>query len=198
MTQIINRGTTVIFVSHNLSAICDLCSRALLLERGKAVAIGKTEEVISVYLKRNNDDRKFQKDREMFISRVAIRGNDGPKNHFRSGERAFIDIEAVSRSDLEKIAFVVVISNESVLILNTSSEMLGLESITIQRDQKKCCTFSIDLHLVGGTYYVSALLLRYDINKEYDQWLAAETFFVSAESGIRGIANLYPTVALQQ
>jgi len=42
-------GKTVLLVSHNMAAIESLCSRALLLEHGKSVAIGQTEDVLDSY-----------------------------------------------------------------------------------------------------------------------------------------------------
>jgi lipopolysaccharide transport system ATP-binding protein len=42
-------GRAIIFVSHNLSAVQSLCSRALLLQQGALVADGPTQEVLSSY-----------------------------------------------------------------------------------------------------------------------------------------------------
>ncbi|MES2213779.1 MAG: ABC transporter ATP-binding protein [Patescibacteria group bacterium] len=44
---------TVLFVSHNMSAIQKLCKRTVLLEHGKVKMIGKTDEVIAKYLESN-------------------------------------------------------------------------------------------------------------------------------------------------
>lgn len=46
-------GRTVLFVSHNMPAITRLCSRALLLESGRVVMDGATNDVISTYLERS-------------------------------------------------------------------------------------------------------------------------------------------------
>ena len=43
-------GRTIIFVSHNMEAIARLCERCVLLEKGKVVAIGPTNEVINKYI----------------------------------------------------------------------------------------------------------------------------------------------------
>lgn len=43
-------GKTVLLVSHNLSAITRLCHRAILLDKGRLIADGPTEEVVSTYL----------------------------------------------------------------------------------------------------------------------------------------------------
>jgi lipopolysaccharide transport system ATP-binding protein len=44
-----NAGRTVLFVSHNLAAIKELCSSAALLERGSIVARGMSSEIVERY-----------------------------------------------------------------------------------------------------------------------------------------------------
>ncbi|MDE3237068.1 MAG: ABC transporter ATP-binding protein [Bacteroidota bacterium] len=44
-------GRTVLFVSHDMAAIKNLCTRAILLQRGKIVADGAPAEVVDYYLK---------------------------------------------------------------------------------------------------------------------------------------------------
>ncbi len=45
-------GRTVLFVSHNMDAVRRLCSRAVLLERGRVAAAGPTGSVVAQYLAR--------------------------------------------------------------------------------------------------------------------------------------------------
>ena len=45
-------GTTVLFVSHNLSQVKKLCDKALLLEHGRVAAYGNTGRIARVYEKR--------------------------------------------------------------------------------------------------------------------------------------------------
>jgi lipopolysaccharide transport system ATP-binding protein len=44
------QGKTIVFVSHALGLVKSLCQRSLLLNEGRIVSIGDTEEVISDYL----------------------------------------------------------------------------------------------------------------------------------------------------
>lgn len=44
-------GRTVLFISHNMDAVRNLCPRTLLLEDGRIKMIGDTREVINEYLK---------------------------------------------------------------------------------------------------------------------------------------------------
>src|SRR5437660_3102468 len=47
MREATGEGRTVVFVSHNMASIRALCSRAILLDRGRVKADGNVEDVIS-------------------------------------------------------------------------------------------------------------------------------------------------------
>lgn len=44
-----NEDRTIIFISHNMSAVQELCKRCILLEKGEVAMIGETETVIKKY-----------------------------------------------------------------------------------------------------------------------------------------------------
>jgi lipopolysaccharide transport system ATP-binding protein len=50
MNEVAISGRTVLFVSHNMSAVRTLCSRVIQLEKGKIVRDGESAEVIHAYL----------------------------------------------------------------------------------------------------------------------------------------------------
>ena len=50
--EILKRGTTLLFVGHDLNAVKAFCERAMLLERGRIVLEASPEEVINEYLYR--------------------------------------------------------------------------------------------------------------------------------------------------
>jgi len=51
MKEVASRGRTVLFVSHNLTAVAALCNRGIVLDRGKAVYSGTAVESINEYYK---------------------------------------------------------------------------------------------------------------------------------------------------
>ncbi len=55
LTATAGEGRTVVFVSHNLTAVTNLCHRALLMESGKVVLEGDPSYVISSYLDKLTD-----------------------------------------------------------------------------------------------------------------------------------------------
>lgn len=54
--EIMQRGTTLLFVGHDLNAVKAFCRRAMLLERGRVILEGTPEEVITEYLYRIHTD----------------------------------------------------------------------------------------------------------------------------------------------
>jgi len=51
MQDVSNQGRTILFVSHSMAAIRNLCTDAIYLNNGKINSIGKTDEIIFDYLK---------------------------------------------------------------------------------------------------------------------------------------------------
>lgn len=49
MLELMSGGTTVLFVSHSIDQIREMCSRVLWLEHGKVRRLGDTEEVCDAY-----------------------------------------------------------------------------------------------------------------------------------------------------
>jgi len=50
MDSVAKEGRTILFVSHQMQAITNLCNRVILLDRGKIIERGETKEVVDKYL----------------------------------------------------------------------------------------------------------------------------------------------------
>ena len=58
MLEMIKGGTTVLYVSHSLDSIRDLCNKAIWIEHGEMVMIGKAEEICDKYYKEQMGEKK--------------------------------------------------------------------------------------------------------------------------------------------
>ena len=199
MKQVIGNGATVLFVSHNLKAVAEFCHRCLLLERGRAVMIGPAQEVISSYLSRSRDSQNGESHSgPVAISKFTVRNEQGECTRFRSGEKAWIDVEVTGRARCEKLDLTLYIINEQyVNIFDTSTERLGLDSFSVDEGAVFTCTFELDLNMVSGIYYPSVLIWRYDTQTKYDQWEPATTIYISAEEDVKGVVHCFPKVIRQ-
>jgi lipopolysaccharide transport system ATP-binding protein len=55
MNEVSKSGRTVLFVSHDMNAIEQLCSKVIVLQKGQLVASGDTHQLISNYLNENKE-----------------------------------------------------------------------------------------------------------------------------------------------
>ncbi len=58
--QILARGTTLLFVGHDLNAVRAFCHRAILLEKGRVVLNGSPEDVVTEYLYRVHQQARIE------------------------------------------------------------------------------------------------------------------------------------------
>ncbi|MFO0887967.1 MAG: ABC transporter ATP-binding protein [Isosphaeraceae bacterium] len=86
-------GRTVLFVSHNMGALSQLCELGILLERGMVTTIGPTKEVIKAYLKsgldKNSAIASFEPDAtkaSQFVSVEVLHSDGSPGADFSCDE----------------------------------------------------------------------------------------------------------------
>lgn len=75
MDEVHRSGRTVLFVSHNMSAVKTLCQKCICISDGKLVEYGLSEEVVSNYLKMTNTEKSeliLSDDEEVVGDNVAV------------------------------------------------------------------------------------------------------------------------------
>jgi hypothetical protein len=193
MRQIVRSGATVIFVSHNLRAVSELCDQALLLDHGSVAAIGPAREVVGRYLQSVGPERGPAPDAACAITGVTIGGTEVPGSSVVSGAALRLEVRFVARRRVREVAVVMQVLNEDLLgVFDTSTERLGLDSVTLEAGQAGQAEFDLTAHLAPGTYHVAVWLHHYPTQTSLDHWANAATFFVSSDQDVRGVAHLYP------
>ncbi|HEY6181554.1 MAG TPA: ABC transporter ATP-binding protein [Terriglobales bacterium] len=112
VTELKKAQKTIIFVSHNLSAVESLCDRALLLHQGQIIANGTPKEVIAEYeqlrlaLPPSNPTALAQdaETRPAIIKSISFLDTAGRKTMtFSTGNPFRVTIEFVAHSRLEDV-----------------------------------------------------------------------------------------------
>lgn len=195
MRSVAKGGATVVFVSHNLKAVSDLCERTILVDAGSIVADGPTSDVVQTYLARERAKTSEARDSDVVVRSVDLRGAEGSAVRFNPGDKAWVDVTFHANRDCEKVAVVLAVLDESLTeVFNTSTERLDNRSVDLRQGETVTVTFELDMHLAVGTFHVGVYLYRYDKEHEFDRVLPGATFFVASEIDVRGCANLYPKV----
>lgn len=113
--HILQRGTTLLFVGHDLNAVKAFCQRAMLLEQGRVVMTGLPDEVITEYLYRTHQRALSKRSVEAGTSLVRtsdgyglddahVAGatiNGGAHSSLLHGDEVHIDLQIRLRADIE-------------------------------------------------------------------------------------------------
>jgi len=197
MREIVHEGSTIVFVSHNLSAVASFCTRAAWIDHGRVAADGRPEEVITAYLGAEGRSLRQSHSQEAFVSRFLVRGENGPQMRFETGDDVWVEIDVAATDPCEKLSLGLFIrDNHNVDVFNTSTERLGYPTFSLAASETKTFTYHLRLHLVQGAYQLGANVYRYDIQKLYDEPFPAGTIVVSCPNDVRGVANLYPEIEM--
>lgn len=197
--SVINAGTTVLFVSHNLKAVTEICDRAMLLDHGRALTIDRTDIVARKYLSVRAPEEIPDESKAVYITRVCVRDRSGEQSKFESGERAWVDVEVSARQALERLAVVIWFKDDAdYIIFHTSTERLGHAPFSLRPGEIYRCTFELDLNIAHGTFHLVSEVHRYDIQKGYDRKEPAATIFVGSSTAVGGAVNCFPKLVASE
>jgi lipopolysaccharide transport system ATP-binding protein len=99
MDEVSRSGRTVLFVSHNLGSLSQICKRGLLLHHGKVLSHGSIQETVNDYLKLAGQESHFtlheaDSGREMQITEVVIEDKSGSiTNEIPHDEELFLSLK---------------------------------------------------------------------------------------------------------
>jgi len=134
MNAMTKGGRTVLFVSHNMGAVSELCSHALLLQRGQVHAMGETAAIVEEYarLQRGSEHGVIFDENENLPAAISAASvTDGKGNVINTldiADEVVLNVSYKVREPLEGLQLSAVISrnmNEIVCTFDTD----GLESI---------------------------------------------------------------------
>ncbi len=193
MSSILKGGATVLFVSHNLKAVSELCGRAMLLKKGEVALISDTDSVVRHYLKDAQETCVGDESEPVYISKVTVSDELGERSTFESGQMAWIDVEVTARERVQKLAVLLLLADESQYqIFRTSTEALGHSRFCLDPGESYRCRFELRLNMGQGTFYLDVAVGRYDIQTLYHRKALAATVFIRSTSAVRGAVNCFP------
>jgi lipopolysaccharide transport system ATP-binding protein len=108
--EVSEHGRTIIFVSHNMGQVNNLCTRAILLDRGGVVMQGSTVDVTRMYYQDketpNLPELYFEerKDTSYYISLVRVLNEKNEvSGHFAHNEKIVLEVTVKSDSKLADV-----------------------------------------------------------------------------------------------
>ncbi|TXD49111.1 polysaccharide ABC transporter ATP-binding protein [Polaribacter sp. IC073] len=189
-------GRTVLFVSHNMAAVKNLCTRALVLKNGKTEFEGDVEEAVTFYLEGSENDSNVNifLDRKgngkLLIKEVKVHGEKEDVKP-QTGlpfkmtfildnivQAKFIDVQMDLRIDDNL--------GQRIAWLSTSLVNCGSDDEVVNK-----LIFKIDkLNLNKGTYYITTHIT---VNNEISDWIQNAFSFEVEEGDYYGNGALVST-----
>ncbi|HAA01375.1 MAG TPA: hypothetical protein DEP18_07800 [Flavobacteriales bacterium] len=133
MQDVSKSGRTVLFVSHNMSAVRNLCNKAILLQNGKLIVQDEVEPVLERYLASNqtgqltgNYTRPDKKQSDVMLSSAAVVDAQGEeRNAFEIIEQVGLKLNLTCNKPVPNLYGYVVVknSNEEVIIESDTKDL---------------------------------------------------------------------------
>jgi len=165
--NMLNQGTSIIFVSHNLWLVQAVCEKALYMEKGQIKYAGLTTEAIELYDRVLNEQRATKlhasqdhtpgTSENIEITRIEILAKKNERGEIKNNEGVKIDIHYNAYQKMQKINLVVRILRSDGLTCCAMRSSLDDFAISLKAE-RGTITVTVDpIQLYGGSYYVQAI-----------------------------------------
>lgn len=179
--EILKRGTTLLFVGHDLSAVRAFCNRAVLLSQGKIIKEGIPDDVIADYLFLVQKDRVREVAGQLELKRhargFATHGFDivaakfrGDVHHLplRYAEHAHLEVDVVMTAEIDAPFLILDVIDNRGMQLTGKRIPIPLGNGEARLDVQFACCFQkgiyrVRLRLVSAPSLEQTILLsRYE------------------------------------
>ncbi|MDO4571251.1 MAG: ABC transporter ATP-binding protein [Planctomycetia bacterium] len=166
MNDVAASGRTVLFVSHNMSAVKNLCQRAILLQRGEMVVDGRADEVIHEYIQSVGNPstdlsnrKSYDGSGEVRFTKFLLQGLRTQTNVIGLGEGVRIELHFHVNKPVEDFELYISVWDENdINILQFNSRDVPQPIKRLDRDGYFCFETQM-LPLAPRNYRISALIM---------------------------------------
>ena len=184
MEDVAKTGRTVIFVSHNLGALLQLCPQAILLNEGRLVAAGASKEVSERYFsimfpsdhaERQRPSVERKPDDRLRFTDTYLRSREGHVTTTPiAGDPIDIIIEFESFEDLPHVRFMLTIFNQQMIAVTHCNVSAYGQSLYVSQGKGQVSCHIPRLPLPCGSYKIA--IAAEDDRGDLD-WVPSACFF---------------------
>ncbi len=160
-----NEGRTVLFVSHNLNSVKNLCNKALVLSQGKSIYQGSIDEGLALYRSTGIESSQnpseysgtFDPDKEISILSAKLVNHSGVSSDvFQVEEGVVLDIEYQVNRDLKDSIINFYIRDDSFDLTTSFDTDSSQELLELRKKGKYITRVTLpSFTLKPGRYYVN-------------------------------------------
>lgn len=163
-------GRTVLYVSHNMNTIRQLCERCIVLDKGRVIFEGDVEEAIGVYLGSHSKSgsflslEKLPRDQEFnnpSVKMTAFSIHNSEDSIFTVGSTMDCSFAINSSCNIEKTYCRIIIKSADGLPITMTT---ASDSFPLRLDSKNTIKMRVDISsLAPGSYTISPVF--YELNE---------------------------------
>lgn len=160
-------GRTVLYVSHNMNTIRNLCDRCIVLDKGKVVFAGEVEKAIEIYLGQTSTSKLFNNcdnaaresigDHEIHMKYIELLNIDEPVLY--DDEPLHLKLGFNSNKNYNAIAFRIILFNVAHIAAGMAASRPKIVVHQGENEQLFKVTFP---HLAQGEYIGRIVLYEVD------------------------------------
>ena len=165
-----DEGKTIIYVSHNMQTIRQLCSRGIVLDKGKVVFDGDVEDAINLYLKNDEITAKLYYDfanshnfnfltNKVIMDSLEILGTDNCQ--FKDDEKIRFRLKFRCNEDVEKLSFRTLVHNNDQMIVATS---VCYNFMSCKKGESYSRVFTMDVSTLSNGFY-KVILVMFELDE---------------------------------
>lgn len=206
MEELKKRGTTIVFISHNLFTVRGLCSRVIFLSKGRIVEDGEPEKVINTYKISSFDDTKNSTAKEaLSISEsgenasegeVVIKGvefldsNGNPENKFIKGDKVILRVKYNAKKKVKSPVFGILICRADGVHCYRTDTWIDRVLIKEIEGEGFIDVIYHKIILLSGKYYVNAGIYEKLSIAPYDYLEKISEFEINDKKAEHGVCYL--------
>ena len=187
-------GKTIIFVTHGLDIVRQLCDRVIMLEHGKVVVDGTPVDALRHFRDRYEQEvvalDEFGTRRLEFRKVQVTNGSGVPQDRFSSGEQLGIEMDIEANAPTDDWAVGVAIFNHlDVMVFGTNTKLQQLSLPPIDGPRRVRFTFD-EIPMIEGQYMVTVALHSRDEVEQYHRVERIASFRVFSPPTVAGVLHM--------
>jgi ABC-type polysaccharide/polyol phosphate transport system ATPase subunit len=206
-----NSGKTIIFVSHNLIQVQNLCQQVLWLDGGRIKLLDDSKKVVNSYRKQlDSEEEKALKDLApeektaqnvtggvRIVETVTLNNRGRKKQLFKTGEEMIFRVTLKFYENVKNPIFgYIIFDDNGKEIFGTNTMWQGKRLGEFKKNSTIYFQSRQNINLLEGRYFFSVAVAHSDALRFYDRREKTASFGIAKSQQSTGVANLYPKISI--